>query len=123
MLNLNSIMIGTSQPKVMAEFYEKVFGKKPDMVDGDWSGWTVGSCFLTIGSHSEVIGKAKEPQRIMLNIETTEVKNEFERIKELGAEVVKAPYEMVEGDGMFIATLSDPDGNFFQLMPPWEGGK
>lgn len=123
MLNLNSIMIGTSQPKVMAEFYEKVFDKKPDMVDGDWSGWQIGSCFLTIGSHSEVIGKAKEPQRIMLNIETSEVKKEFERIKELGAEVVKAPYEMVEGDGMFIATLSDPDGNFFQLMPPWEGGK
>ncbi len=123
MLNLNSVMIGTSQPKVMAEFYEKVFGKKPDMVDGDWSGWQIGSCFLTIGSHSEVVGKAKEPQRIMLNIETSEVKKEFERIKELGAEVVKAPYEMVEGDGMFIATLSDPDGNFFQLMPPWEPQK
>ena len=25
-LNLNSIMIGTSQPKALAEFYEKVFG-------------------------------------------------------------------------------------------------
>jgi len=23
--------------------------------------------------------------------------------------------------GMWIATLSDPDGNYFQLTTPWEG--
>ncbi|MEP7167262.1 MAG: VOC family protein [Candidatus Woesebacteria bacterium] len=117
MLNLNSIMVGSAQPKVMADFYEKVFEKKPDMTDGDWAGWTVGSTFFGVGAHSEVKGKSKDPSRMMFNLETKEVKEEFARIKALGATVVKEPYEM---GGAWIATLEDPDGNYFQLMTPWE---
>ncbi len=113
-------MLGSSQPKKLAAFYEKVFDKKPDMAEGNWSGWLVGSCFFNIGEHSEVKSKAKEPQRLIVNFETKEVKKEFARIERLGAKVIKAPYEM---GGMWIATFADPDGNYFQLMSPWEGGK
>ena len=121
MLNLNSIMVGSSQPKVLAEFYEKVFAKKPDMNDGEqWWGWMVGSCFFGIGAHSEVNGMSKEPPRIMFTFETKEVKEEFERIKGTGATVIKEPYTMPEGPKMWIATFADPDGNYFQLMSPWE---
>ncbi|MBI2074693.1 MAG: VOC family protein [Candidatus Levybacteria bacterium] len=120
MLNLSSIMIGSMQPKVLAEFYEKVFDKKPDWTDNNWFGWQVGSTHITIGEHSEMNGKAKDPGRIMFNLDTKEVKEEFERIKNLGAEVIKEPYEM---ENMWIATFADPDGNYFQLMTPWEGEK
>jgi predicted enzyme related to lactoylglutathione lyase len=121
MLNLNSMMVGSMQPKVLAEFYEKVFGKKPDMSEGEWSGWMVGSCFFGVGHHSKAEGKAKEPGRVMFNLETADVKGEFDRIKGIaGVEVVKEPYEM--GPGL-IATLADPDGNYFQLMSPWEDKK
>lgn len=113
-------MVGSMQPKVMAEFYEKVFGKPADMTEGNWSGWQVGNSFLSVGEHSEAVGKSENPARIIINFETTEVKEEFERIKELGAEVVKEPYEM---GGMWIATFADPDGNYFQLMSPWEDTK
>jgi len=118
MINLNSLMIGSAQPKILARFYEKVFEKKPDMVDGDWYGWQVGSCFFGLGHHSEVKGKTKEPGRMMFNLQTKKVKEEFERIKKIeGAEVIKEPYEM---QGAWIATFGDPDGNYFQLMTPWE---
>ncbi len=110
-------MIGASQPKVLAEFYEKVLGKPADMVEGNWHGWSAGNTYLSIGEHSEVKGKAKEPQRLILNFETKEVKEEFERIKSVGAKVIKEPYEM---EGAWIATFADPDGNYFQLMTPWE---
>lgn len=113
-------MFGTSQPKMLAEFYEKIFARKPDMIDGDWTGWQVGSCFFSIGSHSEIHDQAKEPARIILNFETKETKKEFERIRALGATVIKEPYETTTGDGYWIATFADPDGNYFQLMPPWE---
>jgi predicted enzyme related to lactoylglutathione lyase len=112
-------MIGTSQVEVMAEFYEKVFERKADMIDGGWYGWQVGKGFLTIGEHSEITGGAKEPQRLIMNLETTEVKEEFERLKGLGVAVIKEPYG--EGES-WIATLADPDGNYFQLMSPWEAG-
>lgn len=67
---------------------------------------------------SKMKGKAKEPGRVMFNLETKEVKKEFERIKKLGAKVIKEPYDM--GNGMWVATFSDPDGNYFQLMSPWK---
>ncbi len=112
-------MIGSSQPKVLGEFYEKVLEKKPDMQEDTWYGFQIGSCMLSIGEHSEVKGESKEPQRMILNFEAKEVKEEFERIKALGATVVKEPYQM-EGYEGWIATLADPDGNYFQLMTPWE---
>jgi predicted enzyme related to lactoylglutathione lyase len=78
----------------------------------------VGSAFLSVGKHSEMNGPTKDPGRIMFNFETKTVKEDFGRIKAIsGAKVVKEPYEM---GGMWIATLSDPDGNYFQLMTPWE---
>lgn len=42
MLNLNSIMVGSMQQTVMADFYTKVFGKPADMTEGNWHGWSVG---------------------------------------------------------------------------------
>jgi predicted enzyme related to lactoylglutathione lyase len=117
MLNLNSVMIGTKQPAALAAFYEKVLGKPADMVDrgnGFW-GWQVGSAFMSVLDHSEMGGNAKDPGRVMFNFETSQVKEEFERITALGGKVVKEPYEIGEG---WIATLADPDGNYFQLMTP-----
>lgn len=111
-------MIGSAQPKVLAAFYEKVFGKKPDMADGEWAGWLVGKVFFSVGAHSEVRGKAKEPQRVLFNFETSKIKEEYDRIVKLGAVSVKEPYDM---QGMWIATLADPDGNYFQLATPWKG--
>jgi len=124
MLDFNSVMIGTHQPKVLGKFYEKVFDKKPDMGDGDWYGWQFGSYYFNIGEHSEVKGKNKEPQRIIMNFETEEIEDEFKRIKEIdGVTVVKELYEMEGMPGMQIATFADPDGNYFQLMTPWEESK
>lgn len=117
MLNLSSIMIGSTNVKVMADFYEKVFQKAPDMNEGGYFGWSVGKTFFTVGEHSEMKGQTKDPGRIMFNFETEEVKEEFERIKTIGATIVKEPYEM---GGAWIATLADPDGNYFQIMTPWE---
>jgi predicted enzyme related to lactoylglutathione lyase len=117
MLNLNSVMIGTKQAKALATFYEKVVGKPADMFDGEsgFYGWQVGSSYLSVLDHSEMGGKTKDPGRVMMNFETQQVKEEFERIKALGATVIREPYEM---GGGWIATLADPDGNYFQLVTP-----
>lgn len=109
MLNLNSVMIGTKQPAALATFYEKVLGKPAEMVDqenGFW-GWQAGSAYISVLEHSEMGGNAKDPGRVLLNFETPDVKEEFERIKALGGTVIREPYEM---GGGWIATLADPDG-------------
>ena len=119
MLNLNSVMVGTKQPAALAAFYEKVLGKPAEMVDpenGFW-GWQVGSAYLSVLEHSEMGGNTKDPGRVMFNFETTQVKEEFERIKGSGATVIREPYEI---GGGWVATLADPDGNYFQLVTPME---
>lgn len=128
MLNLSSILINTGQAKVLTEFYEKVFEKPVD----EMAGWKVGNVSVAVLEHSEIKGRNQEGARIMFNLEAQNVPEEFERIKQIeGAEVIKEPYQMtMEGemiekgketdDGFWIATLADPDGNYFQLMSPWE---
>ena len=117
MLSLNSVMIGTQQIKTMTAFYEKVFGKPPDMTDSEsgFFGWQVGNGYVGVLQHSEMGGNTRDPGRVMLNFETSQVREEFERIKALGGAVISAPYQISEG---WIATLADPDGNYFQLMDP-----
>jgi len=112
-------MIGTKQPKVLAAFYEKVLGQPAGMVDEEngFFGWQAGAAYLSILDHSEMVGRTKDPGRIMFNFETPQVKEEFERIKALGGVVITEPYEM---GGGWIATLADPDGNYFQLVSPME---
>ena len=119
-LDFNSILIGSAKPKILAGVYEQVVENPADWAEKNWHGWQVGSCFLTVGLHSEIKGKAREPQRVIFNFQTNKVKEEFARIKKLGATVIKEPYEM---QGAWIATFADPDGNYFQLMSPWEGSK
>lgn len=117
MLNFNNIMIGTDNLGPLVEFYTKVLGK-PTMIDESYTGWLVGSGFITIGEHSEVHGKNVDSARVMWNFETKDVRSEFDRIKALGAKVIKEPYE--PAPTYWIATFSDPDGNYFQLVSPWE---
>jgi predicted enzyme related to lactoylglutathione lyase len=123
MLKLGMVMVGSSQPKVMGEFYEKVLGKAPDFSEAGWYGWMNGEDSFAIGEHSEVKGKAKEPQRVIFNFtarDAKDVKKEYERVKALGAKVVKELYEMEGMEGMWIATFADPDGNYFQITSPME---
>ncbi len=121
MLKLNSIMLGSDQPDVLGEFYEKVFGKAPNMHEGNWYGWQFDGFNFSVGEHSEVKGKNNLPQRVIFNIESSDVKEDFKKVAKIeGVEVVKEPYSMEGWEGAWIATLADPDGNYFQLMSPWK---
>jgi predicted enzyme related to lactoylglutathione lyase len=120
-MNLNTVMLGSADSKMLADFYTKVLGApQPEWSDeaGGWFGFQAGDGGLAIGPHSEVTGKNQQPGRIMVNFSTSDVKGEFERIKGLGAEVVAEPYEP-QGGGMLMCTFADPDGNYFQLSTPW----
>jgi predicted enzyme related to lactoylglutathione lyase len=122
-LNLNSVMLNTADHVKLAEFYGKVLQKEPDMKDEEhgYIGYAAGSCFLSICAHDKVKGKNQNPERFILFLETTEVKAEFDRIKDIpGSSVVREPYSPDGGDKFHIATLADPDGNYFQLVTPWD---
>jgi predicted enzyme related to lactoylglutathione lyase len=122
-MNLEGILIGSDDPKTLAEYYTKLFGS-PVMEDGDYSSWQIGSGWLTVGAHDEVKGKNEAPGRIIWNIAVDDVPGEFERLRSAGAMVIREPYTLEgpdpSGPEMTIATLADPDDNYFQLMTDTE---
>jgi len=116
-VNLNCIMIGSEDPKALGEYYTKLFGA-PGFEDAGYQGWQLGNGFLMIGPHDQVTGRNAQPGRLMWNAETPDVEAEFARLVAAGAEVVQEPYHPGGAAEMTLATLADPDGNYFQLASP-----
>lgn len=122
MLKFQSIMLGSENSESLVKFYTALFEREPDMRDDAYASWNLGNgSSLSVGPHSEVKGLAKEPQRILINFETEDTEKDFERISSIdGVKVIAEPYEMEGWEGYKIATFTDPDGNYLQLMPHWD---
>ncbi|MEO6351263.1 MAG: VOC family protein [Candidatus Limnocylindrales bacterium] len=116
-MNFNSILIGSDDPDRLVEYYTRVLGG-PRFSDGGYTGWQIGSGMVSIGAHSEVSGLSAQPGRLIWNIESADVQGEFDRMVAAGAIVVREPYGFEQAHGALVATLADPDGNYFQLMSP-----
>jgi predicted enzyme related to lactoylglutathione lyase len=120
-MNFNSILIGSEDPARLAAYYTKLFGE-PGFNEGGFIGWMIGNGAVTVGPHDQVKGTNAEPGRLIWNIESPDVKADFERFKTAGATVVREPYTFEEVPGSWIATFADPDGNYFQLISPMMPG-
>jgi predicted enzyme related to lactoylglutathione lyase len=116
-VNLNSILIGSENPKRLADYYTRLFGK-PGWEEGGYTGWQLGTGFVTVGPHDQVKGRNAHPGRLIWNVESADVKADFARLKAAGATVVREPYNPGEAPEGLIATFSDPDDNYFQLVSP-----
>jgi len=116
-MNLNSVLIGSEDPQRLTDYFTKLFGE-PGWHEGGFNGWQLGGGFVTVGPHDQVKGANAQPGRLIWNIETADVKADFERLKAAGATVVAEPYQPGEAPDAWIATFADPDGNYFQLMSP-----
>ena len=118
MLKLDSVFINTADSQKLADFYQKIFQKKTEWEEDGYYGFNLESGGLLIGKHEKVKGINTSPDRIMFNLSTSEVVDEFKRMVDLGAKVVAQPYHPKQAESMTIATLADPDGNYFQLATP-----
>ena len=118
-MNFNGILIGTDDTGRLKDYYTKLFGA-PKWDDGGYATWMFGPGSISIGEHSEVHGKSATPGRIIWNLETEDVKGDFARLQAAGAIVVREPYSFDDYPDMWIATLADPDDNYFQLMTPMD---
>jgi predicted enzyme related to lactoylglutathione lyase len=116
-VNFNSILIGSADPARLTAYYTRLLGE-PGFSDGGYTGWMIGNGAITVGPHDQVHGTNAEPGRLIWNIESEDVKADYERFKAAGAVVVAEPYSFEGAPGSWIATFSDPDGNYFQLVSP-----
>jgi predicted enzyme related to lactoylglutathione lyase len=116
-VNLNGILIGSEDPQRLAAYYARLFGE-PGWQGGDFRGWQLGTGWMTVGPHDQVQGRNTHPGRLIWNLETPDVHGDFDRLKAAGATVVQEPYQPGEAPEGWIATCSDPDDNYFQLVSP-----
>lgn len=107
-------IIWTSNLGSMTEFYRDVMefpvhSVRPDFVVFEW-----GKFRFNIGTHDRVVGKTKEPERIMLNLDTSDIQNTYELLKQKGVIFIRSPEQ--EHWGGWVATFHDVDGNILQLL-------
>ena len=77
-MDLNSILLGSEDPGRLKDYYAKLFGE-PGWGGGGFSGWRIGSGWMAVGPHDQVKGKNPQPGRVIWNIETADVRGDFER--------------------------------------------
>ena len=90
-MDFNSILIGSEDPARLVEYYTQA-ARGAGFSDGGYSGWQLGSGWVTIGPHSEVHGKNVKPRPDHLEHRVQDVQGDFDRMKAAGAIVVAEPY-------------------------------
>ncbi|MDQ4107231.1 MAG: hypothetical protein M3138_00280, partial [Actinomycetota bacterium] len=65
-MDMNSILIGSEDPKSLADYYTKLFGE-PGWKEGGYTGWQIGTGWVTLGPHDQVKGKNTQPGRLLWN--------------------------------------------------------
>ena len=68
---------------------------------------------LSLGTHSEVLGRNLDPARHMVGLMSDDVRADCARLKGKGVEFVEDPTDY---GTLRIATLKDPEGNLVQLF-------
>ena len=111
----SSATIWSNDLNNLLPFYRDTLGMKTSMeserfvVFGDVTG-----PIFALGSHSDVSGKNGDAARHMVGFDVDDIQGEFQRLKSEGVEFVEEPAD--QGDGFWIATLRDPEGNLVQLF-------
>lgn len=108
-----NINITTDQPERMKAFYRDVVGLP---LNEEVGGFMVGSggAMLLIDGHSETHGKAKEPQRVLINFMVDDIAKEQAALAGRGVTFLRDQGR--EEWGGIISTFQDPDGNYLQLI-------
>lgn len=111
-----SVNIGTEDPKRLGAFYQTLWGD-PLFEGGGYASWQLGESLITVGPHDQVKGPNRDPGRFLLSVMSTDIKGDFERYKAAdGATVIREVYQDPDAPQFWIATFSDPDGNYIQIV-------
>ena len=117
-MDFNSILIGSEDPQRLVEYYTKLLGE-PAMTDGGYTGWQLGSGWVTVGPHDRGQGQERPPgpdhlehrdDRRAGRLRSAQGRRRHRHRRALRLRGRRAAAS--------IATFADPDDNYFQLMTP-----
>ena len=113
---LAGVLVWTAADRfdAMAAFYVDVLGLSPRTRRAGFVNFELGTQRLTVAVHDGVVGEARDPLRIMVNLSVDDIERAHRQLVGRGVRFVRAPE--VEKWGGRVATFADPDGNVVQLM-------
>ncbi len=112
-MGMHSVLIWSEDANRLVPFYRDVLGLKAQMESEGFAVFLLNGVGLVIGTHSEVQGQSRDPNRMMVNLRVDDCQGEYERLSKQGVEFIRTPTK----DAIhIIATLLDPDGNVLQLF-------
>ena len=89
-MNLNQLdIIVSNVPQVCADL-ERLLDKKADYVDGSFAQFTIGSHCLML-SKNHLIPLNNFQSGIILHLEVVDVEQNYQRLKEIGSEILHGP--------------------------------
>lgn len=106
---IGSLLVGSSQPAAMKDWYRNAFGVN----ENEMGAFDFGGVQLFIEEHSEVSGPAKEPARMIINLNVDDARGLESHLKGQNATWVREVEQMPFG---LIGTVADPDGNYVQII-------
>lgn len=112
--SLAGVIFWTDQLEVMAAFYRETLALPVHSVRPTFVAFQLGAARLSVGAHSAVAGRSREPVRVMVNLGVDDIQATFARLCAAGVSFLRPPEQ--EHWGGWVATFSDPDGNLIQLL-------
>ncbi len=108
-----TVSLTSERPEALIAFYRDVLQlpEEPEMGEGSFK---AGPISLLVDGHSETHGKAREPQRVMINFFVADIEAEQQRLLAQGVPCIRDKGK--EYWGGVISTFTDPDGNYIQLI-------
>ncbi len=105
--------ITSEQPQKLLEFYRDVVGLPAKEGFGEGALEAAGAV-INFDGHSETKGRAKEPQRYLVDLFVDDLASEQARLEGAGVKFIRSAGK--EYWGGVISTFLDPDGNYCQLI-------
>jgi predicted enzyme related to lactoylglutathione lyase len=106
---LGSLLIGSSQVDAMKDWYRRAF----DVSENEMGAFDFGGVQVFVEAHSDVAGPAHDPARVIINLNVDDARALGNHLESIGTKFVR-PVEQ-ENFGL-IGTVSDPDGNYVQII-------
>ena len=106
---IGSLLIGSSQPDAMKDWYRKAF----DVKENDMGAFEFGPVQLFVETHSDVSSPTKESARVLINLNVDDCRGLAAHLQQVGTKFVRQVEQEPFG---LIATVADPDGNYIQII-------
>ncbi len=108
------IIIWTEKLENLLGFYELIFASKVTKKKETSAYFLKDNFKFYIAEHSEVSGKSKDPNRVILNLETDDIETEYTRLTNEKISFIRPPE--IEKWGGKVATFEDPENNRINII-------